>query len=512
MESSYIKGKVCNLDNICDCLTVGDLDPCTIVIFGASGDLTARKLIPALYRMFVNDSLPQPVSIVGCARTEFPGESFQERMREACVSANTADMDLWPEFASHLFYHRISYDSETSFRELADFLRDLDQKRGTKGNLIFDLALPPTLYPMVAEMTGRAGLSRQFENGRGWSRIVVEKPFGRDLATALELDQTLHEHFQEKQIFRIDHYLAKETVQNILMFRFANAIFEPVWNRSHIDSVGIIAAEQLGVENRAGYYEQAGVIRDMFQNHMLQLMSLIAMEPPSHFEAERVRDEKVKLFRAIRPFQRHEHEVILGQYGSGVIDGKKVAAYRQEPGVAAGSLIPTFALMRLQVENWRWQGVPFYLISGKRLARKETRIVIQFKEVPHSMFRNVIGGEIIANRLVLGIYPEEAISLTFQTKNPGSKVCLRSMTMDFKYQDYYNGVALEAYEKVLLDCILGDHMLFWRQDGVEQAWRLLTPVLNECERCRGREQRLYPYAAGSWGPVPARPWLDKIIA
>ena len=512
MESSYIKGKACNLDNICDCLSVGDLDPCTIVIFGASGDLTARKLIPALYRMFVNDSLPQPVSIVGCARTEFPGESFQERLREACVSANTADMDLWPEFASHLFYYRISYDSETSFLELADFLRDLDQKRGTKGNLIFDLALPPTLYPMVAEMTGKAGLSRQFENGRGWSRIVVEKPFGRDLTTALELDKTLHEHFHEKQIFRIDHYLAKETVQNILMFRFANAIFEPVWNRSYIDFIGILAAEQLGVENRAGYYEQAGVIRDMFQNHMLQLLSLIAMEPPSRFEAEQVRDEKVKLFRAIRPFRRHEYEVVLGQYGSGTIDGKKVAAYRQEPGVAAGSLIPTFALMRFQVENWRWQGVPFYLVSGKRLARKDTRIVIQFKDVPHSMFRDVVGGEIIANRLVLGIYPEEAISLTFQTKNPGSRVCLRTMTMDFKYQDYYQGVALDAYEKVLLDCILGDHMLFWRQDGVEQAWRLLTPVLNECERCRGREQRLFPYAAGSWGPVPARSWLDKIIA
>ncbi|TFG36657.1 MAG: glucose-6-phosphate dehydrogenase (NADP(+)), partial [Desulfobacterales bacterium] len=287
MEPNVIKERICSLDGICDCLTVGDLDPCTIVIFGASGDLTARKLIPALYHMYLTGSLPDPVSIVGCARTIFSSDDFRSLMKEACEVNGKADMSRWHEFAALLFYRKLTYDSENSFQELASYLSELDGQRGTKGNLVFDLALPPSLYPVVAEMLGRAGLAVQYVERRGWSRIVVEKPFGRDLDSALDLDRTLHEHFQEKQIFRIDHYLAKETVQNILMFRFANTIFEPIWNRGFIDSVGIMAAEKLGVENRAGYYEQAGVIRDMFQNHMLQLMSLIAMEAPSHFESER---------------------------------------------------------------------------------------------------------------------------------------------------------------------------------------------------------------------------------
>lgn len=507
MEPNVIKERIGSQDRICDCLTVGDLDPCTIVIFGASGDLTSRKLIPALYHMYLSGSLPEPVSIVGCARTIFSADDFRSLMKEACEDNDRADMSGWHEFASFLFYRQLTYDSENSYRELASYLHELDGQRGTRGNLVFDLALPPTLYPVVAEMLGRAGLAVQHGDGRGWSRIVVEKPFGRDLNTALTLDRTLHEHFQEKQIFRIDHYLAKETVQNILMFRFANAIFEPIWNRGFIDYVGIMAAEKLGVENRAGYYEQAGVIRDMFQNHMLQLMSLIAMEPPSHFESERVRDEKAKVFRSIRPFSRRQGEVVLGQYGPGMLDGKEVKGYRQEAGVAAGSLIPTFAMMNFYIENWRWQGVPFWLVSGKRMARKETRIIIQFKEVPHSIFRDVLGEKIIANRLVLGIYPEEGISLTFQTKNPGPRVCLRPMTMDFRYD---TASVLDAYEKVLLDCILGDHLLFWRQDGIEQTWNILTPILNECEQCQGRAQHLHIYPAGSWGPEGAREQVNKI--
>jgi len=507
MEPNIIKERICSQDGSCDCLTVGDLAPCTIVIFGASGDLTARKLIPALYHMYLTGSLPDPVSIVGCARTPLSSDEFRSLMQEACEVNGKADMSGWSEFASFLFYRQLIYNSENSFRELAAYLSELDGQWGTKGNLVFDLALPPSLYAVVAEMLGRAGLADQHKENRGWSRIVVEKPFGRDLDSALDLDRTLHEYFQEKQIFRIDHYLAKETVQNILMFRFANTIFEPIWNRGYIDSVGIMAAEKLGVENRAGYYEQAGVIRDMFQNHMLQLMSLIAMEAPSHFESERVRDEKVKLFRSIRPFSRREGEVVLGQYGPGMLDGKGVKGYRQEPGVAPESLIPTFALMNFYVENWRWQGVPFCLVSGKRMARKETRIIIQFKEVPHSIFRDVLGEKIIPNRLVLSTYPEEGISLTFQTKNPGARVCLRPMTMDFRYD---TGSVLDAYEKVLLDCILGDHLLFWRQDGIEQTWRILTPILNECEHCQGRRQHLHTYPAGSWGPDAAGEQVDKI--
>ncbi|MFH1215322.1 MAG: glucose-6-phosphate dehydrogenase [Pseudomonadota bacterium] len=507
MQQPVIEEIILNPPDECECMTVGGLDPCTIVIFGASGDLAARKLIPALYRMYLSDSLSDPVSIVGCARTDLNSDSFRDHLRESCTTEGGSEMSRWDDFAALLFYYRILYDSSDSFHGLVLFLDELDRKMGTGGNYLFDLALPPSLYPVVAEQLGHCGLSRQYENGRGWVRIVVEKPFGRDLDSALSLDATLHGHFQENQIYRIDHYLAKETVQNILMFRFANAVFEPVWNRGFIDYVGIMASEKLGVENRAGYYEQSGVIRDMFQNHMLQLMSLIAMEPPSHFESELVRDEKVKVFRAVRPFHRKEDEVVLGQYGPGVIDGKQVRGYLQEPEVAIGSLIPTFGLMHLYVENWRWQGVPFYLVSGKRMARKETRIVVQFKEIPHSMFRRVIGEEIAANRLIFGIYPEEGISLTFQTKNPGARVCLRSMTLDFRYAQ---GSGLDAYEKLLLDCILGDRMLFWRQDGIEQSWKILTPLLNECEQCMGREQKLHVYPSGSWGPDAASSWIDKI--
>ncbi len=510
MDERERRTKRYSVNRDCDTVKSKDIDPCTLVIFGASGDLTRRKLIPALYQMFLNGSLPEPFTIVGCARSDFDHLSFQERLQQTCEAAGTVDMSRWHEFARFLFYRSIRYDSRESFAELAQYLHELAVERATQGNTLFDLALPPSLYPVVVEMIGGAGLAEEMKNGKGWSRIVIEKPFGSDLQSALALDAVVHNHFQEKQVFRIDHYLAKETVQNILMFRFANAIFEPIWNRGFIDSVGIIAAEQIGVENRAGYYEQAGVIRDMFQNHMLQLLSLIAMEPPSHFEPDKVRDEKVKLFGAIRPFHKEKSGVVLGQYGPGMINGKNVAGYQQEPGVTRGSLIPTFALMPFFVENWRWQGVPFYLVSGKRLARKETRIVVQFKDVPHSMFRNIIGGKIAANRLDFGIYPEEGIRLTFQTKKPGAKVCLRTMTMDFGYDD--SAPALGAYEKVLLDCIVGDHLLFWRQDGVEAAWRLLTPLLNECEHCQGREQDLHIYPAGSWGPEASLEHLQKILS
>lgn len=507
-----VDGKVCDLDNVCDCLTVADLDPCIIIIFGASGDLTTRKLMPALFRMWVNNSLPDPVAIVGCARTKFSRSEFLARIKKECLTCATVTESQWNDFSSLLYYFQVEYDSLTSYIQLNTFLKDLEAEKGTQGNKLFDLAVPPHLYSIIAGNIGQAGLAKQHTGNNGWCRLVVEKPFGSDLATSRELDKNLHKHFTEQQIFRIDHYLAKETVQNILMLRFANAIFEPLWNRSYIDYVGIIAAEQIGIENRAGYYENSGVIRDMFQNHMLQLLSLIAMEPPSHFEAERVRDEKLKLFRAIRPFTDKVGDVILGQYGSGTIGSEAVPGYLEENGVAPNSLTPTFALLRFSIENWRWQGVPFYLVSGKRMRRKETRIVIQFKEVPHSLFRDVLKESITANRLVLSIYPEEGITLSFQTKNPGARVCLRTMKMDFSYQESYKDVSLEAYEKVLLDCILGDHMLFWRQDGVEEAWSLLTPLLHACERCENRAQKLHTYTAGSWGPDAAAGIIEKIIS
>jgi glucose-6-phosphate 1-dehydrogenase len=434
-------------------------------------------------------------------------------MKQAIAKEGRLDLGRWDGFAAKLFYQPVTYDSLESCQELAGYLHDLDQEQNTGGNRIFYLAVPPTLYPVIAKKIGEVGLAKEGKEGNGWARIVVEKPFGRDLQTALDLDKVLHKSFRENQIFRIDHYLAKETVQNILMFRFANTIFEPIWNRNYIDYVGILAAENLGVENRAGYYEQAGVLRDMFQNHMVQLLALTAMEPPSLFEDDRVRDEKAKVGRSIKPLARETlmDNLVLGQYKGSMVESNKVPGYREEKGVNPKSITPTFALMRMFVDNWRWQGVPFYLASGKRLARKETKIVVQFKNVPHSMFREVIDEKITANRLVLGIYPEEEISLTFQTKVPGAKSCLRPVTMDFKYYQGFRGPPLDAYAKVLLDVILGDHMLFWRQDGVALSWSYLTPILHACETCANPEAQLHPYEAGSWGPVEALKWMSLIV-
>lgn len=489
------------------------LAPCTIVIFGASGDLTVRKLIPALFRMYINNSLPISFNIVGCARTAFTHKEFQKMLSNGLRGELGQHRDKWFSFAGHIYYQQVFYDDSQSYDVLSHFLRELDNSGNTLGNRIFDLAVPPQLYPVISRMIGQVGLAEERSNGNGWARIIIEKPFGRDLYSSRNLQDVLQKDFAEAQIFRIDHYLAKETVQNISTFRFANSIFEPLWNRHYIDYIGIMAAEDLGVGTRAGYYEQSGVIRDMFQNHMLQLLALTAMEPPATFDAGSVRDEKSKVFNSLRQLAENPGEdLILGQYGPGEIAGKPVSGYRQESGVGINSLTPTYAMMRLFVENWRWQGVPFYLISGKRLARKETKIVIQFKKVPHAMFHKLIDQKITANRLTLGIYPEEEIKMTFQAKKPGPKVCFNTMTMDFKYDDQesYQGIGLEAYEKVLLDCIIGDHMLFWRKDSVDLAWSLLTPILNDCETCIGREQKLHQYPAGSMGPAAASKWLKLV--
>jgi len=485
------------------CVIDKPIDPCIIVIFGASGDLAARKLVPSLYNLYLNKGLPPSFAIVGCSRTGWSREDFQEIMERSIRETGSLDTAPWKGFAERLYYQVVQYDDASSYQELAAVLRRIDEKHRTEGNRVFYLALPPSLYQTVGETLGQAGLSRDDENGGGWVRIVIEKPFGSNLKTARDLNNSLRQSFQENQIYRIDHYLAKETVQSMLVFRFANAIFEPVWNRSYIDYVRITAAETLGVEHRSGYYEEAGVLRDMFQNHMMQLLAITAMEPPSIFEADRVQDEKVKVFRCLRPFavDSINKHLVLGQYGPGTIRDTAVPGYRDEPGVNPESLIATFALMRVFVDNWRWQGVPFYVMSGKRLARKRTEIVIQFKEVPHSMFRHVLGEHITANRLTLGVQPDEKITCTFQTKNPGATFCLRSVTMDFDYHQNYQGPRLDAYEKSLLDCMQGDHMLFWRQDGVDLSWSFLTPILDECESCPERAERLRFYQSGSWGPL-----------
>lgn len=484
--------------NACDILPTLPLTPCTIIIFGASGDLTQRKLIPALLTLFQQKRLPENFSIVGCSRTTLSNDDYRVLLLKRYTEEGR-DLSGWDVFAKQLFYFPLEYN-QRQFQALAQYLQHLDHSNNTQGNRIFDLAVPPNLYPVIAKLLGESGLSRQYTENLGWSRIVVEKPFGRDLETALALEQTLHRYFDEQQIFRIDHYLAKETVQNMLIFRFANAIFEPIWNRSYIDYIGITAAESLGVGTRAGYYENSGVVRDMFQNHLMQLLVLTAMEPPARLTAEEVQDEKVKVIRALRDFTiENGSRITLGQYHQGQVDGQAVKGYRHEDGVDTTSNIPTFALLETYVDNWRWQGVPFYLVSGKRMPQKETRITIQFKEVPHKLFANGLGSTARANRLSIDVYPQESIRLSFQTKNPGSQLCLRTMEMDFAYKDHYQQVSLDAYARVLLDCISGDHMLFWRQDGIQASWTYLTPILEACDHCQG-DRQLHPYPAGSFGP------------
>jgi glucose-6-phosphate 1-dehydrogenase len=479
--------------------------PCCLVIFGASGDLAKRKLIPSLYRLYRHGMLPEQFFVLGSSRAALDDNRFRAEMRDAVKEAvATFEEDQWSAFSERLYYSSFQYDDAKAYRkDLRDRLPALEQRHRTRGNRIFYLAVPPTVFPDVIENLGAAGLSRE---EIGCSHLVVEKPFGRDLASARDLNRAVHQVFEERQVYRIDHYLAKETVQSILMFRFANSIFEPLWNRWYVDHVQITAAETLGIERRAGYYEEAGVIRDMFQNHVFQLLCLTAMEPPSAFIADRVHDEKAKVLRSVRQYRPEviDESVVIGQYAAGKFGGTEVPGYRQEEGVDARSVTPTYAAMRLFIDNWRWQDVPFYLRSGKRLASRKTEISVHFKHVPHSMFPDTVSGPIEPNSLVLRIQPDEGMSLLFHTKQPGSKVCLSPVEMRFSYP---RGVLLDAYEWVLLDCMLGDHMLFMREDSLELAWSVLTPVLERVEGGAGLP--LHRYRAGSEGPEAASRILQR---
>ncbi|RME86401.1 MAG: glucose-6-phosphate dehydrogenase [Caldilineae bacterium] len=475
--------------------------PATLVIFGASGDLAYRKLVPALHTLSCVDLLPEDFVIVGAARSNLSHEQFRARMQEGVQKFGRLSGDAcgdWDEFASHLYYHRLTYDKADDYRDLARYLQELEDERGLPRNRLFYLSTPPTLYAPIVQHLGQAGLS---QTQGEFTRVIVEKPFGTDLASARQLNQEIHQVFREDQVYRIDHYLGKETVQNIMVFRFANLIWEPIWNRRYIDHVQISVLETVDVGRRGGYYDQAGVLRDMFQNHLMQLLTLTAMEPPTAWDATLLRDEKVKVLRAVRPPQGNaiRTNTVRAQYRSQ--DGRG-PTYRKEPGVAPDSQTPTYAALELYIDNWRWQGVPFYLRSGKCLAKKMTEVVIQFKEVPHMLFDHDEQRPVAPNQLSFCLQPDEGFHLGFQTKVPGAGMRTRTVDMTFHFAGTFGEKALpQAYERLLLDALLGDASLFARADEIEYSWRIIDTILQGWEG--DDAPPLSFYEPGTWGPAAA---------
>lgn len=472
--------------------------PNAFVVFGASGDLTHRKLLVSIFRLFTKDLLNDRFYLLGCGRKKFSDEDFRKKaeqsIRKNSDFLSSKDLDA---FTSRLYYVDGDYNDANFYKRIKTRFTELDKKYNVYESLVFYLSVPPFLYITIVEHLGSVGLSCPEKLAtKKQIKLVVEKPFGRDLQSAVELNNKIHKCFDESQIYRIDHYLGKDTVQNILMLRFANTIFEPIWNRNYIDNVQITISETKGVEHRAGYYDTSGALRDIFQNHMLQMLALVAMELPISFEADHIRDEKVKLLRSIRAFDVNKLSdcCVRGQYGPGSINGKKVKGYLEEPRVRANSKTETFVAAKLFIDNWRWQGVPFYLRTGKRLPAKDTEIAITFKKVPYSMFSSVGLDEPPPNVLVLRIQPEEGISLSFQAKRPGSKICMSTLDMNFNYKSVFMVDMPEAYQRLLLDCMVGDQTLFTRQDDVEVSWQLFTPILQAWEN---DDCMLYEYPAGA---------------
>jgi len=477
--------------------------PCIMVIFGGSGDLTRRKLLPALYNLRREGLLPDAFAVVGLATRDLSTAAFREALgKELATQVRDLDPVIRDWLLERTEYLQADFHDAKAYERLRETLENTDQARQTGGNYLFYLATPPSLFADIVGHLGATALTRE-EDGH-WRRVVVEKPFGRDLDSARRLNSRLRQNLDEDQIYRIDHYLGKETVQNILVFRFANGIFEPIWNRRYINHVQITVAESLGVEHRGRYYEEAGALRDMVPNHIVQLLSLIAMEPPTSFEADAVRNEKSKILAALQSIPPTEvlTSAVRGQYGPGsTAAGEPLAGYRDEPKVDPASAIETFVALKLKIDNWRWADVPFYLRTGKRLPTRMTEIVIQFKRAPYMLFRNTPVDHLEPNRLVLRIQPAEGIQLSFSAKEPGPVLKMGNVEMDFCYADYFGGTPATGYETLLHDCFRGDATLFQRGDNLEDAWRVVTPILDLWQALPPRD--FSNYAAGSWGPAAA---------
>ena len=492
-------------------------EPCTMIICGATGDLTERKLAPALYNCFLDGNLPPEFTGVGFARREWTDDQFRDHLLDGInkFSRNRpVKPEIWKSIAPTIEYQRGDFNDPAAYDELARRLDRIDRDRGTAGNRLFYLAVPPNLYPEIVSHLQRAGLAaggdrRHTGTKRGWTRVIVEKPFGYDLASARTLNRVIAEVFDEDQVFRIDHYLGKETVQNLSVFRFGNGLFEPIWNRRYIDSVQITVAETVGVEGRGEFYDQTGALRDVVQNHGFQLMAMFAMEPPVEFNAEDLRDEKLKVLRGIKPMRTEDValNVVRGQYVSGWVEGERIASYRDAPEVAPASETETYVALKLAIDSWRWAGVPFYLRTGKTLPSRVTEIAVQFRRAPLSLFKSAGVNQVDPNVLAIRVQPDEGILLRFGAKVPGQGLQIRTVNMDFRYGQSFAVDSPDAYETLLIDAMIGDASLFTRADEVERAWEILDPILGAWESGQGGP--IHFYAAGSWGPPAADELIER---